>query len=84
MVDKQVELEFEAKKNLLTNKGYFDRIRHYSITMSLKDAWASVEAELPFNLRRFTNYDSFIKARSCEAKKKLKNPHFVLDELETI
>lgn len=72
-----IDSEFEAKGRLLTNDGYFDRVRELCREgFSVKDAWERVEGELPFGLRRFTTYESFSYARVLEVKNKLSAPTF--------
>ena len=55
MIDKSVEMDFEARAALLTNEGYFGRFRELSQTMTSREAWQQVESELPFGLRRYTH-----------------------------
>ena len=75
-----IDSDFEAKGRLLTNAGYFDRVRELCREgFSVKDAWEQVESELPFGLRRFTNYKSFDNARALEAGGKLPRPLFSME-----
>ena len=70
------DTDFEQRAALLTNDGYFGRVRELSQTMSMTEAWQTVESELPFGLRRFTHYISFETARVKEAKGSLPKPQF--------
>ena len=79
MIDKSVEMDFEARAALLTNDGYFGRVRELCLEMSVKEAWQQVESELPFGLRRFTHYDSFKKARAKEVKHIVSPPEFKME-----
>lgn len=71
-----IDTDFERRAALLTNDGYFDRVRELCKTMSVKEAWVQVEKELPLGLRRFTHYFSFRMARIKEAKGGLPKPQF--------
>jgi hypothetical protein len=53
---------------LLTNAGYFSRHRELAAIHGVTEAWAMVEAELPFGLRRFTSFHSFENAKKLEAE----------------
>lgn len=79
MIDKCVEMDLEARAALLTNEGYFGRVRELCREMSVRAAWEKVESELPFGLRRYTHYSAFKKARSMERKHEIKPPEFKLD-----
>jgi hypothetical protein len=52
MIDTNAELDFEKRAALLTNSGYFDRVRELcGKGNSVKDAWEQVESgELPLGL----------------------------------
>lgn len=76
MVDISTELAFDGAAALLTNDGYFDRVRELCKTMPVEQAWQQVESELPFGLRRFTTIFSFYTARRKEAAGKLSTPSF--------
>jgi|GEM_PF-7066260 len=72
-----IDTDFERRSALLTNEGYFDRVRELCMAgSSVKDAWIQVEKELPFGLRRFEHYISFENARCREAYGALKRPNF--------
>ena len=75
-----IDSEFEAKARLLTNAGYFDRVRELCRGgFSVKDAWERVEGELPHGLRRFTSIIAFHRARKKEALGKLPKPLFKVE-----
>lgn len=74
-----IDTDFEKRAALLTNDGYFGRVRELGKTMSMTEAWEVVESELPFGLRRFTSYKGFNAARTKEANKTLPNPQFKLE-----
>lgn len=79
MIDNQTELTFERRAALLTNDGYFDRVRELCAEgKSVKEAWEQVESELPLNLRRFTRYIAFRYARVQDANNTLPKPQFKL------
>lgn len=71
-----VDTDFERRAALLTNKGYFDRVRELSATLPMTEVWKQVESELPHGLRRFSHYISFQAARGKEANGTLPTPHF--------
>jgi hypothetical protein len=71
-----IDRDFEQRAALLTNDGYFDRIRELSKAMPIKAAWEQTESELPHGLRRFTNYISFEAAKTKEASGNLPKPQF--------
>lgn len=70
------DTDFERKAELLTNVGYFGRVRELAQTMSVKAAWEQVERELPFGLRRYTHFISFERAKTMEAEGATPKPHF--------
>jgi hypothetical protein len=70
------DTNFERRAELLTNDGYFGRVRELCQTLSVEDAWRTVESELPFGLRRFTHITSFKAARHKEANGTLSKPEF--------
>ena len=72
MIDK----DFERRAALLTNDGYFARVRELCRELSVKEAWEKVESELPFGLRRFEHYISFERARAKEVNGCLPRPQF--------
>jgi hypothetical protein len=76
MIDTNAELDFEKRAALLTNSGYFNRVRELARTMSIKAAWEQVERELPCGLRRYTSYISFEAAKTKEANGTLPKPQF--------
>jgi hypothetical protein len=79
MIDTNIELDFERRAALLTNSGYFDRVRELcGKGNSVKDAWEQVESELPLGLRRFTHYMAFRHARVQNANNSLPPPQFKL------
>lgn len=80
MIDKSVEMDFEARAALLTNEGYFGRVRELCREMSVKEAWRQVESELPLGLRRFTHYMAFEAAKTKEANGTLAKPLFKKDD----
>ncbi len=72
-----IDSDFEKRAALLTNDGYFGRVRELcSEGKSVKDAWEQVESELPHGLRRFSHYISFASARVKEANGTLPKPCF--------
>ena len=72
-----MDTDFEAVGRLLTNAGYFDRVRELCREgLNSKQAWEQVERELPFGLRRFTHYVSFRHARESLAKNNCPLPLF--------
>ena len=72
-----IDRDFEQRAALLTNNGYFDRVRELCREgSSVKEAWEKVESELPHGLRRFTHYFSFRMARIKEANGALPAPQF--------
>ena len=72
-----IDSEFEKYAEIVTNQGYFDRIRQLcSSGVSVEDAWQKVESELPFGFRRYTNIISFHAARKKEAAGTLPKPVF--------
>jgi len=72
-----IDRDFEQRAALLTNDGYFDRVRELcSSGKSVKEAWEQVESELPLCLRRFTTFTSFCYARVQNANNNLKPPQF--------
>lgn len=74
-----IDRDFEQRAALLTNDGYFDRIRELCRDgKSVKEAWEHVESELPLGLRRFTTYTSFCYARVQDTNKNLPSPQFKL------
>lgn len=79
MIDKEIEMDFEARAALLTNEGYFGRVRELSRSMSIRQAWEKVESELPFGLRRYTHYMSFNAAKTKEASGQPPPPVFKLE-----
>lgn len=74
-----IDTDFEKSAYLLTTHGYFDRVRELSRSMSIYEAWEQVERELPFGLRRFTNYRSFERAKTKEAKGVVLVPRFSVE-----
>ena len=76
MIDTQTELTFERRAALLTNSGYFDRVRELAQKMRMREAWEQVERELPCGLRRYTSYISFEAAKTKEANGTLPKPQF--------
>lgn len=62
---------------LLTNAGYFDRVRDLAKDIGMKAAWEQVEGELPYGLRRFTNYTCFERAKTLRLRGKMIRPKFV-------
>lgn len=74
------DTDFEKTASLLTNDGYFDRVRELCASgLGVRQAWEQVEAELPFGLRRFTHYISFAKARREESQGTISAPTFKND-----
>lgn len=71
-----IDTDFERRSALLTNSGYFDRVRELCKEMSVRAAWEQVESELPFGLRRFEHYISFERARAKEVNGCLPRPQF--------
>jgi len=72
-----IDTDFEKRAALLTNDGYFGRVRELCREgKSVKDAWEAVESELPHGLRRYTHYIAFEAARTKEANGTLPKPHF--------
>lgn len=71
-----IDRDFEKRAELLTNSGYFSRVRELADTMPMTEVWKTVEAELPHGLRRFTHYISFEAARVKETKGVLPKPQF--------
>ena len=69
---------FERRAALLTNDGYFDRVRELmqECNMPQEQAWDTVEKDLPFGLRRFTSYLSFLNAKKLESEGRLPKPQF--------
>ena len=65
MIDK----DFETAAELLTNDGYFSRYRqHRSDGKNCREAWEATENEMPLNLRRYRNHNSFKDALLKERK----------------
>lgn len=60
-----IDTDFERNPTaaLLTNDGYFARHRELAAEHGVKEAWEIVEAELPFNIRRYRSYGSFENAK---------------------
>jgi hypothetical protein len=60
-----IDTDFERRSALLTNEGYFDRVRELCMAgSSVKDAWIQVEKELPFGLRRFEHYGLILRVNN--------------------
>lgn len=66
-----VDTTFEHASALFTNDGYFGRYRELIATMSCREAWQQVEAELPLGLRRFVSYPAFKEALRLERVRRL-------------
>lgn len=74
-----IDSDFEKQAALLTNDGYFSRVRQLcSAGHTVKAAWEQVESELPLSLRRFTTYTAFRYARVQESNNNLRPPIFKL------
>jgi hypothetical protein len=74
-----IDTDFEKRAALLTNDGYFGRVRELCREgKSVKEVWEQVESELPLGLRRFTHYMAFRHARVQDANKTLPPPQFKL------
>lgn len=74
-----IDTDFERRAALVTNDGYFSRVRELCASgLTLKQAWEQVESELPMGLRRFTHYVSFRHARELLAKNSCPLPTFKL------
>lgn len=72
-----VDTDFEKYASIVTNKGYFGRVRELCAGgMRVDDAWMQVESELPFGMRRYTNIISFHAARKKESEGRLPSPQF--------
>lgn len=72
-----VDRDFEKAGELITNAGYFARVRELCASgYKIKDAWEKTESELPFGLTRFTHYISFCKARAAESNGTIPPPTF--------
>lgn len=72
-----IDTDFEKRAALLTNGGYFSRVRELCLEgLSVKEAWEQVESELPHGLRRYTHFISFEAAKTKEANGTLPKPQF--------
>ena len=72
-----IDRDFEQRGALLTNDGYFSRVRELCRNgCSVREAWEQVESELPFGIRRFEHYIGFQNARSREAVGIVRRPIF--------
>ena len=65
------DTEFEQlseRATLLTNKGYFNRFRELAPEIGIVNAWLQVESELPFGIRRYSDFAAFERAKKREAE----------------
>jgi len=65
-----IDTEFERlseRARLLTNEGYFSRFRELAPTIGVMEAWRQVESEMPFGLRRYSDFAAFERAKKKES-----------------
>lgn len=66
MTDTDFE-RLSEKAELLTNKGYFKRYRELAPQIGVVNAWLQVESEMPFGIRRYSDFAAFERAKKKES-----------------